>query len=280
MAEGDFSPMMSMLPGVVGYFNQNPVSGLSGNNLAAMGMAAMAMMSDNEEMIPMIMGMLGGQGGGMMGGGNAGRGMMPAMVFDGEDMQQYINYIHGIRTEGMDASEIQRYAAMARQQGIRVPGFGGMGMGSGGMGSGGAASGDSGSNVPNFGGMGAGMNPTMMLDNEKMRDYNLYINGILTSNMDPSEIAMYQQIARASGITPKSYSYMPNGMSGGMKLQKAEEPVLQAAQRKPHHKHHNKNPSQGSRNANSKWNPFGIDMSDMMEDLREGVKHSRMMPGV
>merc|ERR1719208_212146 len=153
MAEGDFSPMMSMLPGVVGYFNQNMISGLSGNNLAAMGMAAMAMMSDNEEMIPMIMGMMGGQGGGMMGGGNAGRGMMPAMVFDGEDMQQYINYIHGIRTEGMDASEIQRYAAMARQQGIRVPGFGGMGMGSGGMGSGGA-----GANVPNFGGMGAGMN--------------------------------------------------------------------------------------------------------------------------
>merc|ERR1719208_207530 len=221
MAEGDFSPMMSMLPGVVGYFNQNPVSGFNGNNLAAMGMAAMAMMSDNEEMIPMIMGMMGGQGGNMMGGGNAGRGMMPAMVFDGEDMQQYINYIHGIRTEGM-----------------------GMGMGSGA-----ATSGDSGSsgNVPNFG-MGAGMNPTMMLDNEKMRDYNLYINGILTSNMDASEIAMYQQIARASGITPKSYSYMPNGMSGGMKLQKAEEPVLQAAQKKPHHKghNHNKNPSQGS----------------------------------
>merc|ERR1719471_2037999 len=276
LGEGDISPMM--MENMIGYFNQNPVSGLNGNNLAAMGMAAMAMMSDNEEMIPMIMGMMGGQGGNMMGGGNAGRGMMPAMVFDGEDMQQYINYIHGIRTEGMDQSEIQRYAAMARQQGIRVPGMGGMGMG---MGSGAASSGDSGSsgNVPNYG-MGAGMNPTMMLDNEKMRDYNLYINGILTSNMDASEIAMYQQIARASGITPKSYSYMPNGMSGGMKLQKAEEPVLQAAQRKPHHKHHNKNPSQGSRNANSKWNPFGIDMSDMMEDLREGVKNSKMMPGI
>merc|ERR1719471_733678 len=198
LGEGDISPMMM----------QNMMSGLNGNNLAAMGMAAMAMMSDNEEMIPMIMGMMGGQGGNMMGGGNAGRGMMPAMVFDGEDMQQYINYIHGIRTEGMDQSEIQRYAAMARQQGIRVPGMGGMGMG---MGSGAASSGDSGSsgNVPNYG-MGAGMNPTMMLDNEKMRDYNLYINGILTSNMDASEIAMYQQIARASGITPKSYSYMPS----------------------------------------------------------------------
>merc|ERR1719471_1228931 len=116
LGEGDISPMMM----------QNMISGLNGNNLAAM-----AMMSDNEEMIPMIMGMMGGQGGGGMGGmggGNAGRGMMPAMVFDGEDMQQYINYIHGIRTEGMDASEIQRYAAMAQQQGIRVPGMGGMGM--------------------------------------------------------------------------------------------------------------------------------------------------------
>merc|ERR1719471_565625 len=266
LGEGDISPMMM----------QNMMSGLNGNNLAAMGMAAMAMMSDNEEMIPMIMGMMGGQGGNMMGGGNAGRGMMPAMVFDGEDMQQYINYIHGIRTEGMDQSEIQRYAAMARQQGIRVPGMGGMGMG---MGSGAASSGDSGSsgNVPNYG-MGAGMNPTMMLDNEKMRDYNLYINGILTSNMDASEIAMYQQIARASGITPKSYSYMPNGMSGGMKLQNAAEPVLQAAQRKPHHRNHNKN--HGSGNSNKKWNPFGIDMSDMMEDLREGVKNSKVMPGV
>jgi len=289
---GMADPMMSMLPGVVnGYMNggvggasmaamaamslgegdispmmmQNMISGLKGNNRAkAMGMAAMAMMSDNEEMIPMIMGMMGGQGGGMMGGGNAGRGMMPAMVFDGEDMQQYINYIHGIRSEGMDQSEIQRYAGMARQQGIRIPGMGGMG--GMGMGSGAATSGNSGSNVPNYaGGMGAGMNPTMMLDNEKMRDYNMYINGILTSNMDASEIAMYQQIARASGITPKSYSYMPNGMSGGMKLQKAEEPVLQAAQKKPHHTNHNKKPYQ--------------DMSDMMEDLREGVKNAGNMDG-
>jgi len=56
--------------------------------------------------------------------------------------------------------------------------------------------------------------------------------------------------------------------------------VLQAAQKKPHHKGHNKNPSQGSRNSKSKWNPFGIDMSDMMEDLREGVKNSKMMPGL
>merc|ERR1719464_1020362 len=31
----------------------------------------------------------------------------------------------------------------------------------------------------------------------------------MTSNMDPSEIAMYQQIAQASGVTPKTYTYMP-----------------------------------------------------------------------
>merc|ERR1719373_99073 len=107
---------------------------------------------------------MGQMGGGGMGAGNmgmGGAGMMPAMVFDGEDMMQYTNFIHGIITEGMDQSELQRYAAMARAQGIKIPGPMGMGAGAGATAS---------SSVPNYsGGMGTGYNPTMMLDNEKMR---------------------------------------------------------------------------------------------------------------
>merc|ERR1719323_799057 len=159
----------------------------SGN---AAGAASMAMpllallMGDgiDEEMLPMIMmAAQGAMSGSAIGGAGNMASMLPAMLFDGEDMQQYVQYIHGIRTPDMDASELARYAMMAQQQGIKIPTA--------------ATSGG----VPSF--SGSQLNPAMLLDGESQREYNMFINGIMTSNMDPSEIAQYQQIARATGVT-------------------------------------------------------------------------------
>jgi len=238
-AEGDFSP--AMIPGLINYFNSNPVNGVSGNNMASMGMSALGLFGDgiDEEMLPYIMSTA------QQGIQQAGS-MLPAMLFDGEDMAQYTQYIHGLVTPDMDASEIARYAAMAKQQGMNIPSTAGQ--------------------IPSYAGMSAAR-----LVGEKARDYNLYINGILTENMDPDEIAMYQQIARATGVTPKAFSYMPTGaipanvMTAGTKLQK-KNPLKSRKLRKP------------------RAFPFGgrgrgrgkMDMGDLMEDLMEDA---RMMPG-
>merc|ERR1719210_2562482 len=205
-AEGDFSP--AMIPGLINYFNSNPVNGVSGNNMASMGMAALGLFGDgiDEEMLPYIMSTAARHA------AQAGS-MLPAMLFDGEDMAQYTQYIHGLVTPDMDASEIARYIAMAKQQGINIPSSVGQ--------------------VPSFAGATAAR-----LVGEKARDYNLYINGILTENMDPDEIAMYQQIAAATGVTPKAFSYMPtsavpaNVMTAPTKLAK-KNPLKSRKLRKP-----------------------------------------------
>merc|ERR550534_2366150 len=161
-----------------------------------MGMAAMGYLNDgiDEEMLPYIMN---AANQGMQQAGS----MLPAMLFDGEDMAQYTQYIHGIVTPDMDASEIARYVAMAAQQGINVPQTAGA--------------------IPSFNGLSAAR-----LSGEKLRDYNLYMNGILTENMDPDEIAMYQQIAASAGLSPKAFSYMPTDTIPSQLMSTKPEPML------------------------------------------------------
>ena len=110
----------------------------------------------------------------------------------------------------------------------------------------------------------------MLLDGEKAREYNMFINGIMTSNMDPSEIAQYQQIARATGVTPKSFSYMPTDMAGrlmAMKEAKAEKktPLLSKPRYTPQKGNYRQMPMPRKQKK----------MSDIMEDLYEDAKMMR-----
>merc|ERR1719461_2492065 len=177
--------------------------------------------------------------------------MLPAMLFDGEDMQQYVQYIHGIRTPDMDASEIQRYAMMAQQQGIKIPTSATAG------------------GVPSF--SGSQLNPAMLLDGEKAREYNMFINGIMTSNMDAEEIAQYQQIAKATGVTPKSFSYMPTDTAGRLmqikqdQQQKQKKMLLSKPRYTPQKGNYRQMPMPRKQKK----------MSDIMEDLYEDAKMMR-----
>lgn len=242
IGEGDVNPMM--MQQIMNAWQQGNTAGA-----ASMAMPLLALLFGDgidEEMLPMIM--MAAQGA-MGGSGNMGS-MLPAMLFDGEDMQQYVQYIHGMRTPDMDASEIQRYAMMAQQQGIKIPTAATAG------------------GVPSF--SGSQLNPAMMLDGEKAREYNMFINGIMTSNMDPSEIAQYQQIARATGVTPKSFSYMPTGMAGrlmAMKQAKAEKktPLLSKPRYTPQKGNYRHMPMPRKQKK----------MSDIMEDLYEDAKMMR-----
>lgn len=248
LGEGDVNPMM---------LQQLMQAWQSGN---AAGAASMAMpllallMGDgiDEEMLPMIM--MAAQGA-MSGSASAGNmaSMLPAMLFDGEDMQQYVQYIHGIRTPDMDASELARYAMMAQQQGITIPS---------------AATAAASGGVPSF--SGSQLNPAMLLDGESQREYNMFINGIMTSNMDPSEIAQYQQIAKATGVTPKSFSYMPTDMAGRLMQIKQDQQQKQMLLSKPRYTPQKGNYRQMPMPRRQKK------MSDIMEDLYEDAK---MMTG-
>jgi len=243
IGEGDVNPMM--MQQIMNAWQQGNAAGA-----ASMAMPLLSLLFGDgidEEMLPMIM--MAAQGA-MGGSGNMGS-MLPAMLFDGEDMQQYVQYIHGMRTPDMDASEIQRYAMMAQQQGIKIPTAATAG------------------GVPSF--SGSQLNPAMLLDGEKAREYNMFINGIMTSNMDPSEIAQYQQIARATGVTPKSFSYMPTDMAGrlmAMKQAKAAEkktPLLSKPRYTPQKGNYRQMPMRRKQKK----------MSDIMEDLYEDAKMMR-----
>merc|ERR1740123_1218697 len=107
------------------------------------------------------------------GGAGAGAGgLPPSAMLEPEDAKQYAMYKQGIITADFDQSEIARYAAMAKAEGIEIPLNGGAGAGAG------------------------GLPPSAMLEGEDAKQYALYKQGIITSNMDPDEIAMYAAMAK------------------------------------------------------------------------------------
>jgi len=253
IGEGDVNPMM--VSQIMNAWQQGNAAGA-----ASMAMPLLSLLFGDgidEEMLPMIM--MAARG--AMGGSGSMGSMLPAMLFDGEDMQQYVQYIHGIRTPDMDASEIQRYAMMAQQQGIKIP--------TSATGRSSSSNSASAGGVPSF--SGSQLNPAMLLDGEKAREYNMFINGIMTSNMDAEEIAQYQQIARATGVTPKSFSYMPTGMAGRlMEIKQAREqqkktPLLSKPRYTPQKGNYRQMPMPRKQKK----------MSDIMEDLYEDAKMMR-----
>merc|ERR1740123_2114637 len=57
----------------------------------------------------------------------------PSAMLEPEDAKQYAMYKQGIITADFDQSEIARYAAMAKAEGIEIPLNGGAGAGAGGL---------------------------------------------------------------------------------------------------------------------------------------------------
>jgi len=109
-------------------------------------------------------------------------GMAPSSaMLDNENAKQYHMFINGIVTADMDADEIAMYRAIAAAEGTEIKAGAAGAMGPGGM-----------------------MPSSAMLDGEDAKQYQMYLNGMMSADMDPSEIAMYAAIAKAEGKTPAS----------------------------------------------------------------------------
>lgn len=130
-----------------------------------------------------------------------GGGLSPlpaSMMLDGEDRKQYEEYKAGIITPDMDQAELQRYAMIAKAEGVTPK------------------SPSSASDVTGAiaaGGMGG----------EDIKQYNLYINGFLTPDMDQAEIIKYSMYAKSQGIKPKQPFQM---IPGSVMLKKPRQQVV------------------------------------------------------
>merc|ERR1712086_1031662 len=89
-------------------------------------------------------------------------GGLPMMYLEPEDRQQYEMYKQGLITSNFDQEELMRYAAMAKAEGVEVP----------------AASSATGV---------AGGLPMMYLEPEDQQQYDMYKQGLITSNFDQEE---------------------------------------------------------------------------------------------
>merc|ERR1740123_1854187 len=110
-------------------------------------------------------------------GGAAGAGgLPPSAMLEPEDAKQYAMYKQGIITADFDQSEIARYAAMAKAEGIEIPTNGG---------------------AAGAGGLPGGM---PMLEPEDAKQYAMYKQGIIGEGFDQEELVRYAAMAKADGI--------------------------------------------------------------------------------